>query len=113
GAHRTGRRPARHGPPRRPVGGGDRAREPVTDRSGGMPLTRPLFAAALLASATALAEGPQTLTIDDTARSARGRLLPALSASDTWQHWDGPFIISLAPPGTPSSGVVARNVNSN
>src|SRR4029079_5602155 len=114
GAHRTGRRPARHGPPRRPVGGGDRARETVTDRSGGMPLTRPLFAAALLASATALAEGPQTLTIDDavneamqvndqlravrfraegaedTARSARGRLLPALSASDTWQHWDGP-----------------------
>jgi len=102
-----------------------------------MPLIRTLTAAALLASATALAEGPQTLTIDDavneamrvndqlravrfraegaedTARSARGRLLPALSASDTWQHWDGPFVISLAPPGTPSAGVVARNVNTN
>jgi hypothetical protein len=63
-------------------------------------LIRPLIAAVLLASATALAEGPQTLTIDDavneamrvndqlravrfraegaedTARSARGRLLP-------------------------------------
>ena len=102
-----------------------------------MPLTRTLIAAALLASATALAEGPQTLTIDDAvneamrvndqlravrfraegaednARSARGRLLPALSATDTWQHWDGPFVISLAPPGTPSAGVVARNVNTN
>jgi outer membrane protein len=102
-----------------------------------MPLIRPFFAAALLASATALAEGPQTVTIDDavneamrvndqlravrfraegaedTARSARGRLLPELSASDSWQHWDGPFVISLAPPGTPSTGVVARNVNSN
>ena len=100
-------------------------------------MIRPLIAAALLASTAALAEGPQTLTIDeavnealvvndqlravryraegaeDTARSARGRLLPALSASDTWQHWDGPFVISLAPPGTPSAGVVARNVNTN
>jgi len=98
---------------------------------------RPLIAAALLASVAALAEGPQTLTIDDavnealqvndqlravryraegaedTARSARGRLLPVLSASDTWQHWDGPFVISLAPPGTPSSGLVARNINTN
>jgi outer membrane protein len=102
-----------------------------------MPLIRPLIAAALVASTAALAEGPQTLTIDDavnealrvndqlkavryraegaedTARSARGRLLPALSASNTWQHWDGPFVISLAPPGAPSSGVVARNINTN
>ena len=100
-------------------------------------MIRPLIAAALVASAAALAEGPQTLTIDeavnealrvndqlkavryraegaeDTARSARGRLLPALSASDTWQHWDGPFVISLGPPGTPSSGLVARNINTN
>ena len=100
-------------------------------------MIRPLIAAALVASASALAEGPQTLTIDetvnealrvndqlkavryraegaeDTARSARGRLLPVLSASDTWQHWDGPFVISLGPPGTPSSGLVARNINTN
>jgi len=100
-------------------------------------LIRPLIAAALVASAAALAEGPQTLTIDeavnealrvndqlkavryraegaeDTARSARGRLLPVLNASDTWQHWDGPFVISLGPPGTPSSGLVARNINTN
>jgi len=101
-------------------------------------LIRPLIAAALLAALfaapAALAEGPQALTIDDavnealrvndqlkavryraegaedTARSARGRLLPALNASDTWQHWDGPFVIQLAPQ---SPGVVARNVNSN
>ncbi|RPH69285.1 MAG: TolC family protein [Myxococcaceae bacterium] len=109
----------------------------MTDRSGGVPLIRPLIAAALVASAAALAEGPQTLTIDeavnealrvndqlkavryraegaeDTARSARGRLLPVLNASDTWQHWDGPFVISLGPPGTPSSGLVARNINTN
>ncbi len=100
-------------------------------------MIRPLIAAALVASAAALAEGPQTLTIDeavnealrvndqlkavryraegaeDTARSARGRLLPVLNASDTWQHWDGPFVISLGPPGTPSSGLVARNINTN
>jgi outer membrane protein len=100
-------------------------------------LIRPLIAAVLLATSSALAEGPQTLTIDDavnevmrvndqlkaarfraegaedTARSARGRLLPVLSASDTWQHWDGPFVISLAPPGTTGPGLVARNVNTN
>ena len=96
-----------------------------------------LTVAALLVSSAALAQTSQTLTIDDavtealrvndqlhaarfraegaedTARSARGRLLPALSMSDTWQHWDGPFVISLAPPGTTSPGVVARNVNTN
>lgn len=96
-------------------------------------MIRSLAAAALVVSTGALAETPQTLTIDDavtealrvndqlraaryraegaedTARSARGRLLPALNASDTWQHWDGPFVIQLgAPPG-----VVARNVNTN
>ncbi len=100
-------------------------------------MIRPLTAAVLLLSCAALAQGSQTLTIDDavnealrlndqlravrfraegaedTARSARGRLLPALNASDTWQHWDGPFVISLAPPGTPSAGVVARNINTN
>jgi outer membrane protein TolC len=100
-------------------------------------LIRPLITAALVAGPAALAQSPQTLTIDDavneallvndqlkavryraegaedTARSVRGRMLPVLSASDTWQHWDGPFVISLAPPGTPSSGVVARNINTN
>ena len=100
-------------------------------------MIRPLTAAALLVSSAALAEGSQPLTIDDavneamrvndqlkavryraegaedTARSARGQLLPALSASDSWQHWDGPFVISLAPPGTPNAGVVARNINTN
>ena len=83
-------------------------------------MIRPLIAAALLAPVAALAEGSQILTIDDavnealrvndqlravrfraegaedTARSARGRLLPVLSATDTWQHWDGPFVISLS-----------------
>ncbi len=97
-------------------------------------MIRPFIAAALLASWAVLAETSQTLTIDDavnealrvndqlraaryraegaedTARSARGRLLPALNASDTWQHWDSPFVISLAP-GSP--GVTARNVNTN
>ncbi|HZX40653.1 MAG TPA: TolC family protein, partial [Myxococcaceae bacterium] len=100
-------------------------------------MIRLLIAAVLLAASAALAENPQTLTIDDavnevmrvndqlkaarfraegaedTARSARGRLLPVLSASDTWQHWDGPFVISLGPPGTTSPGVVARNINTN
>ncbi len=98
-------------------------------------MIRSLIAAALLATPAVQAEGPQTLTIDDavneamrvndqlkavrfraegaedTARSARGRLLPALNASDTWQHWDGPFVIQLGAPGSP--GVVARNVNTN
>ena len=100
-------------------------------------MIRTLIAAALLVSPAALAEGALRLTIDETvaealrvndqlraaryraegaedmARSARGRLLPALNASNTWQHWDGPFVISLAPPGTPSPGVIARNVNSD
>jgi len=100
-------------------------------------LIRLLIAAVLLAASAALAENPQTLTVDDavnevmrvndqlkaarfraegaedTARSARGRLLPVLSASDSWQHWDGPFVISLGPPGTTSPGVVARNINTN
>lgn len=98
-------------------------------------MIRTLTAAALVVSSAALAEERQTLTIDeavtealrvndqlaavryqaegaeDTARSARGRLLPALNASDTWQHWNAPFVINLGPPG--SSGVVARNVNTN
>jgi len=100
-------------------------------------LIQTLTMAALLASSAAPAEGSQTLTIDDavaealrvndqlhavryraegaedTARSARGRLLPALSMSDTWQHWDGPFAINLAPPGIAVPPTVARNVNTN
>jgi outer membrane protein len=98
-------------------------------------LIRTLTAAALLVSSATLAEERQVLTIDqavtealrvndqlaaaryqaegaeDTARSARGRLLPTLNASDTVQHWNAPFVITLGPPG--SSGVVARNVNTN
>lgn len=98
-------------------------------------MIRTLTAAALLVSSAALAEERQTLTIDeavtealrvndqlaaaryqaegaeDTARSARGRLLPTMNASDTWQHWNAPFVITLGPPG--SSGLVARNVNTN
>jgi outer membrane protein len=100
-------------------------------------LIQTLTVAVLLVSSAAPGESPLTLTIDDavaealrvndqlqaaryraegaedTARSARGRLLPALNASNTWQHWDGPFVISLAPPGTTSPGVVARNINTN
>jgi outer membrane protein len=99
-----------------------------------MSLIRTLTIAALLASSAALAEGPQILTIEeavtealrvndqliaaryqaegaeDTARSARGRLLPTLNASDTVQHWNSPFVITLSPGAT---GVVARNVNTN
>ncbi len=98
-------------------------------------MIRMLTAAALLVSFATLAEERQVLTIDaavtealrvndqlaaaryqaegaeDTARSARGRLLPTLNASDTVQHWNAPFVITLGPPG--SSGVVARNVNTN
>ncbi len=98
-------------------------------------MIRTLAAAALLISSAAVAEERQVLTIDeavtealrvndqlaaaryqaegaeDTARSARGRLLPTLNASDTVQHWNSPFVITLGPPG--SSGVVARNVNTN
>ena len=48
---------------------------------------------------------------EDTARSARGQLLPQLNASDTWQHYDSPFVISLGPPGSPA--ITARNVNTN
>ena len=98
-------------------------------------MIRTLAAAALLVSSATRAEERQVLTIDeavaealrvndqlaaarfqaegaeDTARSARGRLLPTLNASDTVQHWNAPFVITLGPPG--SSGVVARNVNTN
>ncbi|MGZ6098071.1 MAG: TolC family protein [Myxococcaceae bacterium] len=98
-------------------------------------MIRTLTAAALLVSSATLADERQVLTIDeavtealrvndqlaaaryqaegaeDTARSARGRLLPTLNASDTVQHWNAPFVITLGPPG--SSGVVARNVNTN
>jgi outer membrane protein len=49
---------------------------------------------------------------EDTARSARGRLLPALNANDTWQHYDSPFVIQLGPPGV-SPPTTARNINTN
>ena len=45
---------------------------------------------------------------DDLSRSARGQLLPALSGSDQWQHYDSPFAINLA-----GQNFVARNINVN
>jgi outer membrane protein len=44
----------------------------------------------------------------DSSNSVRGQLLPALSATEQWQHYDSPFVISLG-----GSGVVARNINAN
>jgi outer membrane protein len=44
----------------------------------------------------------------DLARSARGQLLPALSATEQWQHYDSPFAINLA-----GQSFVARNINTN
>jgi outer membrane protein len=45
---------------------------------------------------------------DDTSRSARGQLLPALSATEQWQHYDSPFVITLG-----GQSIVARNINDN
>lgn len=50
----------------------------------------------------------QAEAANDTSKSVRGRLLPAVHVSDEQQHWDSPFIIKLAGPG-----LVARNVNTN
>jgi outer membrane protein len=47
----------------------------------------------------------------DNSRSARGQLLPALSATEQWQHYDSPFVINLS--GAPQQGIVARNINTN
>ena len=46
---------------------------------------------------------------DDTSRSTRGQLLPALSATEQWQHYDSPFVINLAP----GQGTTVRNINTN
>jgi outer membrane protein len=48
---------------------------------------------------------------DDTSKSVRGQLLPALSATEQWQHYDSPFVINLS--GQPGAGVTARNINAN
>jgi outer membrane protein len=48
---------------------------------------------------------------DDSSRSARGQLLPALSATEQWQHFDSPFVINLS--GQPGQGITARNINAN
>ena len=48
---------------------------------------------------------------EDTARSARGQLLPQFNANNTWQHYDSPFVIALGPPTSPP--ITARNVNTN
>jgi outer membrane protein len=47
----------------------------------------------------------------DTSKSARGQLLPALGATEQWQHYDSPFVINLS--GQPGAGVTARNINAN
>jgi outer membrane protein len=47
----------------------------------------------------------------DSARSVRGQLLPALSATEQWQHYSEPFVINLS--GQPGQGVTARNINAN
>jgi outer membrane protein len=48
---------------------------------------------------------------EDSSRSARGQLLPALSATEQWQHFDSPFVINLS--GAPGQGTTARNINAN
>jgi outer membrane protein len=89
-------------------------------------------ASLLLLSSLALAQQAQTLTIEDavtealrvndqlrasrfraegaedTARSARGRLLPALNASYAYQHYADPFVIQFGGPP-----LTARNINTN
>lgn len=45
---------------------------------------------------------------EDLSRSARGQLLPALSATEQYQHWDSTFAIGLA-----GQNFVARNINTN
>jgi len=99
-------------------------------------LTRSIVLSLLTAASLARAQGAQTLTIEeavsealrvndqlhaaryraesaeDTARSARGRLLPVLNASDNWQHYESPFVIQLGPPGL-SPPTTARNINTN
>jgi outer membrane protein TolC len=99
-------------------------------------LTRSIVFSLLTAASLARAQAAQTLTVEDavnealrvndqlqaaryraesaedTARSARGRLLPALNANDTWQHWDSPFVIQLGPPGA-APPTTARNINTN
>jgi len=47
----------------------------------------------------------------DNAKSVRGQLLPALSATELWQHYTEPFVINLS--GQPGQGVLARNINAN
>lgn len=48
---------------------------------------------------------------EDSSRSTRGQLLPALSATEQWQHYDSPFVINLS--GAPGQGITARNINAN
>ena len=47
----------------------------------------------------------------DTSRSVRGGLLPALGATEQWQHFNAPFVINLS--GQPGQGVTVRNINAN
>ncbi|MGO8969395.1 MAG: TolC family protein [Myxococcaceae bacterium] len=48
---------------------------------------------------------------DDSSRSARGNLLPALSGTEQWQHFNAPFTINVS--GQPGQSILARNINAN
>lgn len=48
----------------------------------------------------------QAEAANDTSKSVRGHLLPAVHVSDEQQHWDSPFIIFFGPgPGLPARGI--------
>ncbi len=48
---------------------------------------------------------------DDTSRSARGNLLPALSGTEQWQHFNAPFTVNVS--GQPGQNIPVRNLNTN
>lgn len=57
----------------------------------------------------------RTRSAEDNARSVRGRLLPQLSLSDSWDHYDSPFTIQIGPvgAGAPLPPITARDLNTN
>ena len=48
---------------------------------------------------------------DDSSRSARGNLLPALSGTDQWQHFNAPFSVNVS--GQPGQNIPVRGLNAN
>jgi len=48
---------------------------------------------------------------DDNSHSARGNLLPALSGTEQWQHYNAPFTINVT--GQPGQNILVRNLNAN